>query len=426
MLKKDKILEKKAKTQKKAPSVSRDGIYYDENSKTWGFRAVRDGKDVRKRGYVTKTEAKEARINFLAEYQTAKTKRPDTDTEVTLKEVYEHYMKYGSLEKRAGTLRKQQSLWENHIGPTFGNRTMVSIGVGELKNYLIELYHKGSRYNKFESGYAYSYVEGFLKLFYLLWGYARRMYWISRDTYRTMCEDKKMRLEMPKKVDEDTYEHHIETYSQEEIQRMAERLKSTNLYTAFLMGYYLGVRISECFSTRWSDIDWDAHTIRIGCQLLMESPHRVLTQCKTVAGRRTIDIPDPLYDHLKELKKQQDANKKHYGKSYRATEIVKVHMKTNQDVNLKGGDFINRKTNGELLTSDSMKSWAVKIKRELGIPFKYHNLRHTHASILAACNAPIPKLKERLGHTKIETTMKYYIGENEIANDKMKESLKSL
>ena len=84
------------------------------------------------------------------------------------------------------------------------------------------------------------------------------------------------------------------------------------------------------------------------------------------------------------------------------------------------------KTDGQLLTTDSMKLWSRKITKELGIHFKYHNLRYTHASFLAACNTPIPKLKHRLGHTKIETTTKYYIGENEIATDKMKEALKLL
>ncbi len=414
------------KTTKAKSEASKGGVHYDKQSKSWAFRAIRDGKDVRKKGFATKTEAKEARISFLAEHKVKKSKNPDADTNIKLKDVYKHYMEFGAIEKRPTTLRKQQSIWENHIGPTFGNRPMVTIGVGELKNYLIQLYYKGSPYNKFEKGYEYSYVEGFLKLFYLLWGYARRMFWISRDTYRTMCEDKKMRLEMPKKMDEDVYDNRIETYTRDEIQRMAERLKDTNLYTAFLLGYYLGVRISECFGLMWHDIDWEAHTISIERQLLMESPHRVISQCKTAAAKRTIDIPDKLYEHLKELRVQQEEDRKFYGRSYKANETVKVRLKANQDDNLKGGDFINRQKNGQLLTSDSMKSWAVKIEKELGIHFKYHNLRHTHASLLAACNTPIPKLKHRLGHTKIETTTKYYIGENEIASDKMKEALKLL
>ena len=45
--------------------AARGGVHYDEQSKTWGFRAIRDGKAIRKKGFATKTEAKEARISFL-------------------------------------------------------------------------------------------------------------------------------------------------------------------------------------------------------------------------------------------------------------------------------------------------------------------------------------------------------------------------
>ena len=129
---------------------------------------------------------------------------------------------------------------------------------------------------------------------------------------------------------------------------------------------------------------------------------------------------------MKEKKEQEKANRKYYGTSYRATEVVKVRMKRGQDDDLVGGDFINRQRNGQLLTPDSMKSWGVKIGDELGIHFKYHNLRHTHASFLAAINCPMPKLMHRLGHKKISTTSKYYFGPNEIADQKLIEGLKEI
>lgn len=427
MVSKEKIKSIQSKKSEKKPEGVGEGLFFDKKSNTWGFRAVRGGKDTRKKGFATKKEARDARVRFLAEHNEVKNvKKPDKDTDVTLREVYDHYMEFGSAEKRDGTLRKQKSLWKNHIEPVFGDRTLVSIGVGELKNYLTRLYYEGSVYNNFSGGYEYSYVEGFLKMFYLLWGYARRMFWISRDTYSIMCEDKKIRLEMPKKDQEDEDEENIETYTREEIDRMAKRLESTNLYTAFLCGYYLGVRISECFGMRWSDINWTNHTITIQRQLLMQSPHRVIAPCKTTAAKRTIEIPDKLYEHLKNLKKEQEENQKYYGTSYRNSEVVKVRMKKNQDDDLLGGNFINRQRNGQLLTTDSMKSWAVKIEAELGIHFKFHNLRHTHASFLAACNTPIPKLQHRMGHKKISTTSKYYFGKNEIADEKLKEALKLL
>ncbi|MBE7049401.1 MAG: hypothetical protein E7394_01345 [Ruminococcaceae bacterium] len=82
--------------------TARGGVHYDEQSKTWGFRAIRDGKDIRKKGFAIKTEAKEARISFLAKHKEEKNKGPDSDTNIKLKDVYEHYMKFGSVEKKTG------------------------------------------------------------------------------------------------------------------------------------------------------------------------------------------------------------------------------------------------------------------------------------------------------------------------------------
>ena len=46
------------KTTKSKSESSKGGVHYDNQSKSWAFRAIRDGKDVRKKGFATKTEAK--------------------------------------------------------------------------------------------------------------------------------------------------------------------------------------------------------------------------------------------------------------------------------------------------------------------------------------------------------------------------------
>jgi integrase len=71
-------------------------------------------------------------------------------------------------------------------------------------------------------------------------------------------------------------------------------------------------------------------------------------------------------------------------------------------------DFIKIKPNDKLLTSDSEKILGRIGRKELDINFKYHNLRHIHASKLAEMNVPTVVVKARLGHSKIETILKYY------------------
>ena len=71
-------------------------------------------------------------------------------------------------------------------------------------------------------------------------------------------------------------------------------------------------------------------------------------------------------------------------------------------------DLINLKENGEFLSTDSAKILLRIARKDCGIHFKYHNLRHTHASWLAEHGVPAIVTKKRLGHSKEETTLRYY------------------
>ena len=67
------------------------------------------------------------------------------------------------------------------------------------------------------------------------------------------------------------------------------------------------------------------------------------------------------------------------------------------------------KENGEFHGTDSMKYPSKVAKFELGIDFKFHSLRHTHATMLVDNDAPIKDVSERLGHSDIRTTMNTYV-----------------
>ena len=116
-----------------------------------------------------------------------------------------------------------------------------------------------------------------------------------------------------------------------------------------------------------------------------------------------------MHNYLYDLYTAQSEQKKTMGRAYRNTERVFDTMLKQE---ITEGDFINRKSNGEILTVNSMKYWSKKIKTELGIEFKFHKLRHTYASNCAANNMNLQMLMEMMGHKKLETTKKYYISTN--------------
>lgn len=363
-------------------------------------------KDENGNPFKTKKAAVDARTQKIVELKTPTKKK--TQEDVTISEVWEEYLKTESKGKAYATITKHSSLWKNHIKERFGNTKLSELTINDIETFLQELY---------DSGLSFAYVESFIKFFFLIGGIAYRKEWIDTEKYVRMFQNKSTKIRMPKITQEDLEdEFEVESYELYQISQIEQIFKKGindtrhgNLYTAFLLGYYLGVRISECFGLMWTDIRWESKTIKINKQMVYENGVFCLKPVKTLTSVREIDIPDTLYHYLSQQFhdycriSQADAYK------YKATEIVLDKTKKGQETPIQGGKFINRKASGELLTINSMKYWAKKIKEETGIDFKYHSLRKTHLTQLAEMNTPVVETMKRAGHKKYDTTMRYYV-----------------
>ena len=148
------------------------GVYQLENG-FWAYRYtitvngkkkdVKKVKDVNGKPFRTQAHAAKARDAALKAAQKARETGAPTEKK-TLQQVYDEYCEHGMRGKAYSTIRKQNSLWKNHLQPRFGRRYVNTISVGEINDYLTELYCVEGR--------AYRYVEGFLRFFYLLFGQA--------------------------------------------------------------------------------------------------------------------------------------------------------------------------------------------------------------------------------------------------------------
>lgn len=136
-----------------------------------------------------------------------------------------------------------------------------------------------------------------------------------------------------------------------------------------------GLRRSEIFGLTWNDVDFETKSISVNKTLQKVNGEMVILPCKTQSSIRIISVPDSIIMLLYR---------------YRSNHLSNKFIFENVDY-------------------DNCSAWFRKWQRKNGLPrIRFHDLRHTHASLLLAQNIDIKTISERLGHSNIGITMNTY------------------
>lgn len=157
-----------------------------------------------------------------------------------------------------------------------------------------------------------------------------------------------------------------------------------------------GMRRGELLGLRWSDVDLERGTARIARSLGPDGT--TLSEPKTAAGRREIALGTTLLDALRAHRDRQ------------LQELVKL---------ANGDEIAARKLQREGYVFATERGTPIKARRfenafgaivtaaELG-PLRFHDLRHTCASLLLEAGIPVPTVARLLGHASPSITMTVY------------------
>lgn len=395
------------------------GVYKTKDG-YWAYRysIVVDGqrKDIKKakdddgQRFKTAKAASKARAKAMA-----KSVFPQMPTlsRKTIGEVYQEYCEKGRVGKAYQTIRKQDSLWRNHLRAKFSSRYVDEVSVAEVNDYLSALYYIDGR--------SWRYVESFLKMFYLIFGQAYSRNYISAEQYNRLCVNKDSRIQMPKmKTDEDT---DIVVFSRDETTRLDDYFHGTNAETAYLLGRNCGLRINECYGLKWDHIDLEKGTILIDRQMQYQEGLVKLVSLKTRNARRTIYMNSALQAYLSSLFIQTS---QYQQELFAQREQNQRFIEDIDGERISSLKLVNSLPNGKLQTVNSMKYHSRTIKAQLHINFKYHYLRHTYGTRMAELNTPTHLLCNQMGHASGKVTERYYLGMTKTGVEGLVENLNKL
>ncbi len=378
------------------------------NGKRHNHKSVKD-----ENGEPMKSQKAAIRARTLAIIAAEAARNEKPKRRVTFAEVYEEYCENGRAGKAYTTIQKQESLWKNHLSAAFGERFIDGISVAEVNDYLSHLYYTEGR--------AYRYVEGFLKMFYLIFGQAYSRNYLDIDKYNKLCVNKDARITMPKmKVDEDT---DIVAYTQEQCKALDDYFSGSNAETAYRLGRFCGLRINECYGLKWENIDTKRGTITIDRQMQYQEGLIKLVSLKTRNARRTVYMSQKLKEYFILLEKQKAA----YEVEMTAQRAQNQTMIADIDgAQISSLELVNSLPNGKIQTVNSMKYHSRTIKEALGIDFKFHHLRHTYGTRLAEMNTPMHILCNQMGHASGKVTQMYYLAVSATGIDLLTKNLNAI
>ena len=201
------------------------------------------------------------------------------------------------------------------------------------------------------------------------------------------------RIERPKKN-----KFHGDSYTEEELVTLLELARTDVIYPAIMLAGGLGLRRSEALGVRWSRIDWEQRSVLLDTKVVDheengQSVALPVEEMKNSSSRRTLPLPDPVYEMLKTEQEKQELYRKMFKKSY----------------NRKFDDYVCVNQLGELLRPSYVTHHFSDLLKKLGMRhIRFHDLRHTFASILIGKEVPLINVSNFLGHSDISTTANIY------------------
>ena len=186
--------------------------------------------------------------------------------------------------------------------------------------------------------------------------------------------------------------------SAEEMQKMFKALRGTKLELPVLVAAFYGFRRGEVLGLKWDAIDFERGTIsviRTVTTITVEGKQMEIEQqsAKTKSSLRTLPLIGSFREYFLQVKEAQELNKKVCGNCY----------------NHEYDGFVFVDELGERMRANYLTSAFPKFLEDHGLRrMRFHDLRHSCASLLLANGVPLKHIQEWLGHSDFTTTANIY------------------
>lgn len=195
----------------------------------------------------------------------------------------------------------------------------------------------------------------------------------------------------------------MKTWSEEHIKIFLNAVRGHVMYLVTVLAVTCGLRRGEILGLQWEDVDFINKRLNIVNSLVHVNNELILQDTKTSGSRRSVALPTIAIEALKEQKSRQDFYRSKLGEG-----------------NYIESDYVCTWEDGRPIPPKYVNKKMSRIYKKLDIPkIRFHDLRHTHATLLLKSNVNIKVIQERLGHSRVSITLDTY---SHLTDDMQKEA----
>ena len=180
-------------------------------------------------------------------------------------------------------------------------------------------------------------------------------------------------------------------YTIEQLNALFMAIKNEELYNLIYLTVLFGLRRSEVLGLKWDSVNFDLGLITIKHTVVRYEEVYEKDTTKTTSSYRSYPLSEDVKQILISIKDKENENRKLFGKEYIEN------------------DYIFKWDNGKPYAPDYITSKFAKLLKSNNLPhIRFHDLRHSCASLLISKGFTLKDIQEWLGHADIQTTANIY------------------
>lgn len=200
----------------------------------------------------------------------------------------------------------------------------------------------------------------------------------------------------------------MQVWTPEQVAAFLDVSQGHRLHAVFYLALMTGMRRGELLGLKWADIDWDRSRLTVRNNLVaaryeaeegrtlhgkavLSKRELALQTPKTAGSRRTIVLSPGTLGKLKEHQQRQEAERHNAAEAW------------------EDQGFVFASQLGTATDPRRLGRVYEELVKKAGVPaLRFHDMRHTAASLMIRRNIPPKAVSERLGHSDVGFTLRVY------------------